>query len=545
MDVVIWLVYNRVYMITILARLPKDKEKTSRDTLAWYGRALVEGYGIVAPLPKDDQDFLDLLMGLFVIFLQKRFERGTFFAVIAEEDSSSEDLNHAKEMLDLFSSDTLLVEKERDSENYIWVDVENNEVKDEKKFGKIAKTVYKAKGLNKKVAISYYSSDESEESFVSGIEKVLSLRPNFIATDKPRKVRMILDKHKTESSLRVFLRSKPVLYIRGRIGYLRFLARELPIYSIIYILESITGKVITLHTRPLYSRDYTVRSDDLKDMPKCAIVIQGPVMHKSDFTLETIRMYRKMFPNVQVILSTWEGEDEETMEKIREEGAEVVISKSPGYGGPGNTNMQLASSSAGIKFAREMGFEYVLKQRTDVRMYNPRAIEFMLNLLKHFPPSERSGQRARLIATGSALYQPYQYGEFLFGAIEDMDVYYVCPLIKEGQEFENYVVEVYIPTEFLKKKGWNLEWTIDHGRQIMRECFIVLDWSMLDKITYKYFQFRYWEYQNQRSYTESIPSNDASRFDDWLNIYEAYENKVLRPGQRLLFKLLSRSEDLD
>ncbi len=533
-------------MVVVLARPPKEKEKPPHDPYAWYGRALKEGYGILAPLPDTDEDAFDRLMGLFVYFLGRRMEYDTFFAVHTTKNTSEMVRAHAIEMLALFPQATLLIEKEK-TDACLWLEVEERTASSDTLFAELEQAITNARHQNQKVVVSYNTQQhEPDETFKRAVQAILTLEPDFFVTDRPRQVRTAVDAVKKEPRMRVFRRWKPIYYLRNRIGLLRFKIRTLPLYTLIYVLESITGQLISLHMRPLYARDYTLEADVLKEYPRCAIMMQGPIMHKRNFTLETIRLYRKVFPEVQLVVSTWDDEDAQVLEQLRNAGAEVVTSRKPEYGGPGNTNMQLASGLAGVKRAKELGAQYIVKQRTDIRIYNARAMETMCNLLKYFPPSSRSKQKARILfGTGSNTYQPYQYGEFLFGAAEDIVDYYSAPPIAKGQEYEHYLVEMYIPTAFLKKRGWDLKWTIAHGWEVYRECFIALDWSALDIYWYKYYNLRFWEYQNQRQYTRSpLLSQEIVAFDEWFNIFVAQENKILRPNQRLFTKLVPRTEDL-
>lgn len=57
--------------------------------------------------------------------------------------------------------------------------------------------------------------------------------------------------------------------------------------------EHKTGTLLTFHTRPLYASDVTLTAYPLATVPSCAIVLQGPILHTENFTLETVRLYKK------------------------------------------------------------------------------------------------------------------------------------------------------------------------------------------------------------------------------------------------------------
>jgi len=61
---------------------------------------------------------------------------------------------------------------------------------------------------------------------------------------------------------------------------------------------------------------------------RIAVVIQGPVLGTDDFTLETVRLYRHVCPDMTVILSTWDNSPVEIIQRCREAGADVVLSRS-------------------------------------------------------------------------------------------------------------------------------------------------------------------------------------------------------------------------
>ena len=151
------------------------------------------------------------------------------------------------------------------------------------------------------------------------------------------------------------------------------------------IIERMRGQLTTLHRRPMYAKDYALVRDASTDNAHLAVVLQGPIVKEADFTLETLKFYRIIFPNTPVIVSTWDDEDAEYLDRLRKEGAEVLLNKKPTYPGPSNVNFQIISTAAGIQRAKDSGVDYVIKNRTDQRVYNPNSRKFLLNLVKAFP----------------------------------------------------------------------------------------------------------------------------------------------------------------
>lgn len=292
--------------------------------------------------------------------------------------------------------------------------------------------------------------------------------------------------------------------------------------------EHKTGTLLTFHTRPLYASGVTHISHPLVEQPSCAIVLQGPILHTEHFTLETVRLYKKIYPWARIVVSTWEGEDAYEIEK---ENVEVLYNKFPSYRGPYNINLQIISAREGAKKAMEFGTQHVLKTRTDQRMYNPNIFESMTNALTFFPAGPLSKQHTRLLfATGGHLYRSALLPDmFVFGDARDMWEYWNAPLVSEDAPNPGndsiFRPELYLGSTFLNKKGWRLDWTTQQMWDIYRECFVFFDWSEIDLYWYKY--RRYSEHDERKRYTSDSSANNLMGFTQWLNIMSNKENKEI------------------
>ncbi len=98
---------------------------------------------------------------------------------------------------------------------------------------------------------------------------------------------------------------------------------------------------------------------------KIAIVVQGPIIIKNDFTFETLKLYINIFPNAIVILSTWDDQSVRVISKIRDLGIRVIINKYPKYSGIGNVNYQIISTINGLVKAESLGTPEDLLQYID------------------------------------------------------------------------------------------------------------------------------------------------------------------------------------
>ena len=158
-----------------------------------------------------------------------------------------------------------------------------------------------------------------------------------------------------------------------------------------------------------------------RDFSDVAIILQGPIIIRDDFTLNSIRMYKKYYNGIRVIISTWKDADVKAIENIRAEGGEVILNEYPKVNPKGNLNCQLTTSLAGVLLARKIGAKYVVKTRTDQRYYNPCAIPMLQGLY----------QKGKIILLGGIMNsfygRPFFISDFLaFGAIEELETLYSC-----------------------------------------------------------------------------------------------------------------------
>lgn len=188
----------------------------------------------------------------------------------------------------------------------------------------------------------------------------------------------------------------------------------------------------------MYAKDYFLTSDPdpATDIRKMAVVLQGPLVRDNNFTLETVKLYKKIFPQTFIIVSTWEDEKIEDVALLKKEGAGVILNRKPSYPAPYNLNRQITSAQSGIQRAQEMGAEYVIKSRTDHRVYAPNTKKFLINLIHTFPLTHNYPlQKQRLATTcygGTFKYRLYNVSDiFMFGCIEDMLLYWSPPLLPQ------------------------------------------------------------------------------------------------------------------
>lgn len=294
---------------------------------------------------------------------------------------------------------------------------------------------------------------------------------------------------------------------------------------------------ITYHSRPMNSALVCTRSDDISNQKRLGIVIQGPIISKNNFTLETVKLYKHHFNDAIIILSTWEDEDNETVKQFEALDISVILNKKPVYSGQSNINYQIVSAGAGIRKAHKLGAEYALKTRTDQRIYAPNVADYLYNITEVFPVRHGYHQRKRIVGVSLNSFKYRMYGlsdMMIYGHIDDMLLYWNAALDERvfgDDEIRNAIAtlrnfavwrvcEVYLTTEYLIKVGRKLEWTLKDSWDAFSDHFCIVDKEQLDLFWPKYNRFEY----RWLDYTININSEEIT-FREWLNIYNNLANK--------------------
>lgn len=316
--------------------------------------------------------------------------------------------------------------------------------------------------------------------------------------------------------------------IKGGHGFLR---------ELLEVAEKEEKLYITYHTRPAKSSAIGTRSDRVDHNKQLALILQGPILRDGDFTIETVKLYRRHFDATQIILSTWEDEDDKDIKRFKDLDIDIVLNRKPAYGGQSNINLQIVSSRTGIEMAKESGAKYVLKTRTDQRIYAPDVAPFLYNITEVFPVRVEDGlQKKRIVGVSLNTFKYRMYGlsdMVIYGHVEDMARFWGAPLddrvFTEGYTesrgkslriFANWrVCEVYLATEFLMKVGHVPEWTLLDSWKAFSNHFCVVDREQLDLFWPKYNRLEY------RSVTyEEFNAKQELTFRDWLNLYNNLDN---------------------
>lgn len=263
---------------------------------------------------------------------------------------------------------------------------------------------------------------------------------------------------------------------------------------------------------------------------KLAFVVQGPVVDSDDFTLETLKIYRKNFENSIIILSSTSDVSMSIKEELKKINVEVVKSEVPEFSGIANINFQISTTSKGMQVAKEAGADYVIKTRTDQRISNPDLDHYLLNLIDLFPlDKEVKKQKKRLIACSLNTFKMRPYGisdMFMFGDIDDMILYWDTEYDKKKltdlsykdhekptwrEHAESELAEVRFCVNFLRNIGCDITFTYENSFKAIAKHFVIIDACSIEL-----FWNKYTLNENRYSYFGNRPEIS---FNDWLTLY--------------------------
>ena len=174
------------------------------------------------------------------------------------------------------------------------------------------------------------------------------------------------------------------------------------------------------------------------NLDDAAIVIQGPIAYDNNYTVETFKLYRTIYPNAPIVVSTWKGEATNDFRRECKENSIVLLeNEMPENRGAFNVNLQLESSLQGVNFIREhTQAKFVLKTRTDQRINRFDFLLYLKNLLATFPPKDNKLHERIIFLSVNNLNQfPFYYQDYLsFGHVEDISKLYGIPRHRDPGE---------------------------------------------------------------------------------------------------------------
>ena len=261
------------------------------------------------------------------------------------------------------------------------------------------------------------------------------------------------------------------------------------------------GEFATHVYRPKNADEVGIRSEK-RAKRKTAIVIQGPIKYEDNFTYETVKLYNLLYPECEVVLSTWEDEAEKAKELFDDLKVSLCFSSKPAHAGFGNSAFQTISSKKGIDKAIELGCERICKTRTDQRFYKPNLFYELDRLLDLFPLKTDTEQKKRIVCISTTTDKNRFYNicdMFVYGDASDINRYFSCPIDERDYDGKTQVVwtnatdfaklrfaEEWFTTHFIESLGYELKWTKEDSDFYRNNLFIIIDASLLDFVWMKY-----------------------------------------------------------
>ena len=302
-----------------------------------------------------------------------------------------------------------------------------------------------------------------------------------------------------------------------------------------FLLNLVFNNYFSYHLRPKSSDNFDLEST-CKISEKFAIIIQGPIEENGNFLKNTLKIYKKIFKNSLIIISTWESEDKELIKELYDKNIHIIlnddkiIKKSRS-----NINKQIISTNVALNFAKNQNIKYCLKTRTDQRIHNNNLETFLISIINTFPVKNNNLTKSRLVVLpiGTRKFFLYHLSDLtMFGETNDLIKYwdkesYKHSLEKMGLDEKNFFInntpmcpETFLCSRFIRNIEGKVIWDLDNWWRCLRDYFCVIDNSSLDCFWCKY----EWdvEYRNTKTYSDKI--RRSVDFSDWLSLYNNYEN---------------------
>ena len=267
------------------------------------------------------------------------------------------------------------------------------------------------------------------------------------------------------------------------------------------------------------------------DNDSTAIIIQGSIKGLEKFVEETLLIYKKLFKDNIIILSTWENDiNNHFLEKFNnDKNIKIILNSKPIT--DFNVDLQTYSTNSALLYADEKKIKYCVKTRTDCRIYKKNSIFFLKNLLKNYPISKNyQFLRNRIIScsTDTRKYRVYGLSDiFLFGATDNLKSYFSKNSFKNSlaeMNLGNYpcikndtaiINEIFLCARYMQKNNIEMQWTLKDWWNKCREIFLIVDSNSLDFFWYKY------EWRFEQSFDTNYTTNfdQSIQHSDWLNLY--------------------------
>jgi len=301
-----------------------------------------------------------------------------------------------------------------------------------------------------------------------------------------------------------------------------------------FLIDATKDNYLTYHLRPKNSENFNLEST-CKINEKIAIIIQGPIQEKFLFLRNTLDIYKKIFKNSIIIISTWENENKNLINSLQDENIFILFNNEPQNQTPFNVDHQIISTNKALKFAQEKGIKYSLKTRADIRIHKNNLETFLISLIKTFPVKKNNLINSRIIVPSliTFRYRLYSLSDIvLFGETTDLLKYFKNESFRDGlkilgldeknliKNFTPVVAEIFLCSRLIQNINGQVLWNLEDWWNSLKNYFCIIDNSALDLFWYKYD----WDYEYRFLRTYSDKFSRAIDFQDWLSLYNNFEN---------------------
>ena len=300
-----------------------------------------------------------------------------------------------------------------------------------------------------------------------------------------------------------------------------------------FIIDNTKNNYLTYHLRPKKAEDFNLESTCKID-EKIAVIIQGPIQEKFDFLKNTLEIYKKIFKNSIIIISTWKSEDIEKINTLKDENIYILFNDEPEKS-QSNIDHQIFSTNIALKFAINHNAKYSIKTRADVRLNKSNLETFFISLIKTFPVKSNSLIKSRIVVPSliTFKFRIFSLSDIvMFGETNDLLQYFDSELFRDGlKKFDlnekkllknetPVVAEIFLCARFMNKLDNSINWNLENWWDSLKNYFCIIDNSSLDLFWHKY-DWNY-EYRYIRTYSDKFAR--AIDFQDWLSLYNNSEN---------------------
>ena len=251
-----------------------------------------------------------------------------------------------------------------------------------------------------------------------------------------------------------------------------------------FIIDNTKNNYLTYHLRPKKAEDFNLESTCKID-EKIAIIIQGPIQEKFDFLKNTLEIYKKIFKNSIIIISTWKSEDIEKINTLKDENIYILFNDEPEKS-QSNIDHQIFSTNIALKFAMNHNAKYSIKTRADVRINKSNLETFFISLIKTFPVKSNSLIKSRIIVPSliTFKFRIFSLSDIvMFGETNDLLQYFDLELFKNGlKKFDlnekkllknetPVVAEIFLCARFMNKLDNSINWNLESWWDSLKNYF--------------------------------------------------------------------------